>query len=130
MAGRGKRRGRGSRVDVSSLHTRIGLSASDSRSGSAARAVCLFHVAAETLFFFVFLLIDYWNNRPPIQGGVMDKMSRHPVPLNPGFVPPAPHGVLKSLLEKPLKQPPHHEGEPLPSARSARSVRNEPVPPN
>ncbi|XP_045924935.1 hepatic leukemia factor-like isoform X2 [Micropterus dolomieu] len=36
-------------------------------------------------------------------------MSRHPIPLNPGFLPPATHGVLKSLLENPMKLPLHHE---------------------
>ena len=41
----------------------------------------------------------------------MEKMPRHPVPLNPGFLPPATHGVLKSLLENPMKLPLHHEGE-------------------
>lgn len=41
----------------------------------------------------------------------MEKMSRHPVPPNPGFPPPAAHGVLKSLLENPLKLPLQHEGE-------------------
>lgn len=35
----------------------------------------------------------------------MEKMSR---PLNPAFIPPT-HGVLKSLLENPLKLPFHHE---------------------
>ncbi|XP_075937775.1 HLF transcription factor, PAR bZIP family member b [Anarhichas minor] len=39
----------------------------------------------------------------------MEKMSRHPVPLNPGFVPAATHGVLKSLLENPVKLPLLHE---------------------
>ncbi|XP_030019213.1 HLF transcription factor, PAR bZIP family member b isoform X2 [Sphaeramia orbicularis] len=39
----------------------------------------------------------------------MEKMSRLSVPLNPGFLPPATHGVLKSLLENPLKLPLHHE---------------------
>lgn len=39
----------------------------------------------------------------------MEKMSRHPVPLNPTFLPPATHGVLKSLLENPMKLPLHHE---------------------
>ncbi|XP_008290596.1 HLF transcription factor, PAR bZIP family member b isoform X2 [Stegastes partitus] len=29
--------------------------------------------------------------------------------LHPGFLPPAPHGVLKSLLENPVKLPPHHD---------------------
>ncbi|XP_059180191.1 HLF transcription factor, PAR bZIP family member b isoform X2 [Centropristis striata] len=43
-----------------------------------------------------------------MQGGVMEKMSRHP--LNPSFLPPATHGVLKSLLENPMKLPLHHEG--------------------
>ncbi|XP_070846833.1 HLF transcription factor, PAR bZIP family member b isoform X1 [Chaetodon auriga] len=42
-----------------------------------------------------------------MQGGMMEKMSRHP--LNPGFLPPATHGVLKSLLENPMKLPLHHE---------------------
>ncbi|KAM3860170.1 HLF transcription factor, PAR bZIP family member b [Diretmus argenteus] len=37
----------------------------------------------------------------------MEKMSRHPV--NPSFLPPATHGVLKSLLENPMKLPLHHE---------------------
>ncbi|XP_068585379.1 hepatic leukemia factor-like isoform X2 [Cebidichthys violaceus] len=37
------------------------------------------------------------------------EMSRHPVPLNPGFVSAATHGVLKSLLENPMKLPLHHE---------------------
>nr|XP_020472343.1 hepatic leukemia factor-like isoform X2 [Monopterus albus] len=36
-------------------------------------------------------------------------MSRHPIPLNPSFLPPATHGVLKSLLENPTKLPLHHE---------------------
>uniref|UniRef100_UPI0037E97638 HLF transcription factor, PAR bZIP family member b isoform X1 n=1 Tax=Semicossyphus pulcher TaxID=241346 RepID=UPI0037E97638 len=44
-----------------------------------------------------------------MQGGVMEKMCRHPVSLNPGFLPPATHGVLKSLLENPMKLPLHHE---------------------
>ncbi|XP_069016012.1 HLF transcription factor, PAR bZIP family member b isoform X2 [Embiotoca jacksoni] len=34
-------------------------------------------------------------------------MSRHA--LNPSFLPPATHGVLKSLLENPMKLPLHHE---------------------
>lgn len=37
----------------------------------------------------------------------MEKMCRHP--LNPGFLPPPTHGVLKSLLENPMKLPLHHE---------------------
>ncbi|XP_071371792.1 hepatic leukemia factor-like isoform X3 [Centroberyx affinis] len=41
--------------------------------------------------------------------GAMEKMSRHPIPLNPSFLPPATHGVLKSLLENPMKLPLHHE---------------------
>lgn len=41
----------------------------------------------------------------------MEKMSRRPIPLNPSFLPPATHGVLKSLLENPMKLPLHHEGE-------------------
>lgn len=41
----------------------------------------------------------------------MEKMSRHPVPCNPSFLPAATHGVLKSLLENPMKLPLHHEGE-------------------
>lgn len=32
---------------------------------------------------------------------------RVPAPLHPGFLPPAPHGVLKSLLENPVKLPQH-----------------------
>ncbi|XP_026207289.1 HLF transcription factor, PAR bZIP family member b isoform X2 [Anabas testudineus] len=39
----------------------------------------------------------------------MEKMSRHPVPCNPSFLPAATHGVLKSLLENPMKLPLHHE---------------------
>ncbi|XP_054898961.1 hepatic leukemia factor-like isoform X3 [Poeciliopsis prolifica] len=39
----------------------------------------------------------------------MEKMSRHALPLNPAFRPPNPHGVLKSLLENPMKLPLHHE---------------------
>ncbi|CAJ1081389.1 HLF transcription factor%2C PAR bZIP family member b isoform X2 [Xyrichtys novacula] len=39
----------------------------------------------------------------------MEKMCRHPVPLTPGFLPPSTHGVLKSLLENPMKLPMHHE---------------------
>uniref|UniRef100_UPI003AADB708 hepatic leukemia factor-like isoform X1 n=1 Tax=Centroberyx gerrardi TaxID=166262 RepID=UPI003AADB708 len=39
----------------------------------------------------------------------MEKMSRHPIPVNPSFLPPATHGVLKSLLENPMKLPLHHE---------------------
>ncbi|XP_055008391.1 HLF transcription factor, PAR bZIP family member a [Boleophthalmus pectinirostris] len=37
----------------------------------------------------------------------MEKMAR-PLPLNPGYLPPT-HGVLKSLLENPLKLPFHHD---------------------
>ncbi|XP_038563276.1 hepatic leukemia factor-like [Micropterus salmoides] len=37
----------------------------------------------------------------------MEKMAR-PVPINPTFLPPT-HGVLKSLLENPLKLPFHHD---------------------
>ncbi|KAG8430828.1 hypothetical protein GDO86_019929, partial [Hymenochirus boettgeri] len=37
----------------------------------------------------------------------MEKMSRV-LPLNPTFIPPT-YGVLKSLLENPLKLPLHHE---------------------
>ncbi|XP_041634580.1 HLF transcription factor, PAR bZIP family member a isoform X2 [Cheilinus undulatus] len=37
----------------------------------------------------------------------MEKMAR-PIPLNPTFLPPT-HGVLKSLLENPLKLPFHHD---------------------
>lgn len=44
----------------------------------------------------------------------MEKMSR-PLPLNPTFIPP-PYGVLRSLLENPLKLPLHHEdGERCPA---------------
>ncbi|XP_015227269.1 PREDICTED: hepatic leukemia factor-like isoform X2 [Cyprinodon variegatus] len=39
----------------------------------------------------------------------MEKMSRHSLPLNPAFLPPNSHGVLKSLLENPMKLPLHHE---------------------
>ncbi|KAM9424894.1 HLF transcription factor, PAR bZIP family member b isoform 2-T2 [Pholidichthys leucotaenia] len=42
----------------------------------------------------------------------MEKLPRslHPaVPLTPGFLPPGTHGVLKSLLENPMKLPLHHE---------------------
>lgn len=41
----------------------------------------------------------------------MEKMSRHPGPCNPGFLPAATHGVLKSLLENPMKLPLQREGE-------------------
>ncbi|XP_041670863.1 hepatic leukemia factor-like isoform X2 [Cheilinus undulatus] len=44
-----------------------------------------------------------------MQGGVMEKMCRHPVTLNPSFLSPGTHGVLKSLLENPMKLPLHHE---------------------
>ncbi|XP_016381667.1 hepatic leukemia factor-like isoform X2 [Sinocyclocheilus rhinocerous] len=37
----------------------------------------------------------------------MEKMSR-PLPINPTFLPPT-HGVLKSLLENPMKLPFHHD---------------------
>lgn len=37
----------------------------------------------------------------------MEKMSRQ-LPLNPTFIPP-PYGVLRSLLENPLKLPLHPE---------------------
>lgn len=54
------------------------------------------------------------NRRPrPCQLGSrcpsrnMEKMAR-PLPVNPTFLPPT-HGVLKSLLENPLKLPFHHE---------------------
>ncbi|KAJ3608470.1 hypothetical protein NHX12_025517 [Muraenolepis orangiensis] len=38
----------------------------------------------------------------------MEKMSGR-LPVNPSFLPSATHGVLKSLLENPLKLPVHHE---------------------
>ncbi|KAG7232520.1 hypothetical protein INR49_008762 [Caranx melampygus] len=44
-----------------------------------------------------------------MQGGVLEKMS-HRQQLTPAsFLPPAAHGVLKSLLENPVKLPLHHE---------------------
>uniref|UniRef100_A0AAQ4RD98 HLF transcription factor, PAR bZIP family member n=2 Tax=Gasterosteus aculeatus aculeatus TaxID=481459 RepID=A0AAQ4RD98_GASAC len=39
---------------------------------------------------------------------IMEKMAR-PLAMNPTFAPPS-HGVLKSLLENPLKLPFHHDG--------------------
>lgn len=42
----------------------------------------------------------------------MEKMSRH-LPVNASFVPSATHGVLKSLLENPMKLPLHHGGRAL-----------------
>eukprot|EP00066_Takifugu_rubripes_P000567 XP_003961189.2 PREDICTED: hepatic leukemia factor-like [Takifugu rubripes] len=42
-----------------------------------------------------------------MQGGRMEKMTR-PSAVIPGFLPPATHGVLKSLLETPQKLPLHH----------------------
>lgn len=68
----------------------------------------------------------------------MEKMSRHSVQLIPGgYLPPATHGVLKSLLENPVKLPLHHEGKvtelftscwqcdkvPTPFPRGAKCVR-------
>lgn len=41
----------------------------------------------------------------------MEEMSRHCAQLNPAFLPPASHGVLKSLLENPMKLPLQHEGK-------------------
>uniref|UniRef100_A0A3B3XF07 BZIP domain-containing protein n=1 Tax=Poecilia mexicana TaxID=48701 RepID=A0A3B3XF07_9TELE len=38
-------------------------------------------------------------------------MSRHALSLNPAFLPPNPHGVLKSLLENPMKLPKDQEKE-------------------
>lgn len=43
----------------------------------------------------------------------MEKMPRQ-LPLNPTFIPP-PYGVLRSLLENPLKLPLHEDGERCPS---------------
>lgn len=66
----------------------------------------------------------------------MEKMSR-PLPLNPTFIPP-PYGVLRSLLENPLKLPLHHEdGERCPAGcpsggpppgRHPRSIPRSPTP--
>ncbi|XP_048847404.1 hepatic leukemia factor-like [Brienomyrus brachyistius] len=42
---------------------------------------------------------------PSVENRDMEKMAR---PLNPTFLPPT-HGVLKSLLENPMKLPFHHE---------------------
>lgn len=55
----------------------------------------------------------------------MEKMAR-PLPINPTFLPPT-HGVLKSLLENPLKLPFHHdegrlESPKLPDVLSAARV--------
>ncbi|AWP19413.1 putative hepatic leukemia factor-like [Scophthalmus maximus] len=47
------------------------------------------------------------GNRNGRSRNIMEKMAR-PVPLNPTFLPPT-HGVLKSLLENPLKLPFHHD---------------------
>ncbi|XP_053196990.1 hepatic leukemia factor-like isoform X2 [Scomber japonicus] len=44
-----------------------------------------------------------------MQSVSMEKMSRHHIPLTSSFLPPATHGVLKSLLENPMKLPLHHE---------------------
>lgn len=46
----------------------------------------------------------------PMQVG-MEKMCRQST-VTPGFLPPPPHGVLKSLLENPQQLPLHHHGEP------------------
>lgn len=54
----------------------------------------------------------------------MEKMSRHPVPLNPAFLPPSTHGVLKSLLENPMKLPLHHEGNGALRPRNYNRVRS------
>ncbi|XP_075891200.1 hepatic leukemia factor-like isoform X2 [Nelusetta ayraudi] len=62
-----------------------------------------------------------------MQGGPMEKMSRHPVPLTPaGFLPPATHGVLKSLLENPVKLPLHHEGFSKEKEKSLEEERSAP----
>lgn len=53
----------------------------------------------------------------------MEKMSRQ-LPLNPTFIPP-PYGVLRSLLENPLKLPLHHEdGERCPPGCPALGRNN------
>ena len=55
-------------------------------------------------------------------------MSR-PLPLNPTFIPP-PYGVLRSLLENPLKLPLHHEdGERCPAGCPAGGPPPGPAPP-
>lgn len=41
----------------------------------------------------------------------MEKAARQSAAI-PGFLPPATHGVLKSLLETPQRLPPQHHGEP------------------
>lgn len=58
----------------------------------------------------------------------MEKMSR-PLPLNPTFIPP-PYGVLRSLLENPLKLPLHHEdGERWPAGCPSGGPPPGPAPP-
>lgn len=59
----------------------------------------------------------------------MEKMSRQ-LPLNPTFIPP-PYGVLRSLLENPLKLPLHPEdGERwLPRQLGLRKGRHSQGPP-
>ncbi|KAK5603751.1 hypothetical protein CRENBAI_001459 [Crenichthys baileyi] len=59
-------------------------------------------------------LSGVWSPPPPSESrpllfkpAEMEKMAR-PLPLNPTFLPPT-HGVLKSLLENPLKLPFHHD---------------------
>lgn len=58
----------------------------------------------------------------------MEKMSRQ-LPLNPTFIPP-PYGVLRSLLENPLKLPLHPEdGEPYPGQQGSGKGQDSRGPP-
>nr|XP_057922895.1 HLF transcription factor, PAR bZIP family member b isoform X2 [Doryrhamphus excisus] len=55
----------------------------------------------------------------------MEKMSRvHVSSLNPCFLPASSHGVLKSLLENPVKLPMHHEASHDFSRRAVRAAFN------
>uniref|UniRef100_A0A8C5QWS2 HLF transcription factor, PAR bZIP family member n=1 Tax=Leptobrachium leishanense TaxID=445787 RepID=A0A8C5QWS2_9ANUR len=55
----------------------------------------------------------------------MEKMSRV-VPLNPTFIPPS-YGVLKSLLENPLKLPLHHDDAFFKEKDKEKKLEDEPV---
>lgn len=101
----------GPRLGKTAAAPQSGTAARDRRSSRAlSRAFCfggcwglsLIHAAT----FSVSRLIS-----EPMQVGGMEKMCRQSTVI-PGFLPPAPHGVLKSLLENPQQLPLHHHGEP------------------
>ncbi|KAM6913757.1 HLF transcription factor, PAR bZIP family member a [Lycodopsis pacificus] len=81
------------------LHPRSGVSSGVPRIASTVASLLLFFGGGETNINSAFSNLPFKDE--------MEKMARS-LAMNPSLVPPT-HGVLKSLLENPLKLPFHHD---------------------